>query len=242
MRAENLDEAIRFQNDTVYGLTGGIHSLDDAEIERWKQHVQVGNAYINRPITGAIVQRQPFGGWKKSSLGPGAKAGGPNYASLFARFEDSTDAGEDYEKWWREYFSVAHDPSALKCESNELRYRPCRGVILRLEAGDESMLDRAKSAAKLCGVPLHVSLATDETEAALAARLPVLSSQAEFLRTLRPPGETLLTAAYGAGLNWIDAPILNCGQHELPRWLREQAVSQTQHRYGLPVDSRRRSR
>jgi RHH-type proline utilization regulon transcriptional repressor/proline dehydrogenase/delta 1-pyrroline-5-carboxylate dehydrogenase len=45
----------------------------------------------------------------------------------------------------------------------------------------------------------------------------------------------LLTSAYEAGLNWIDAPILGCGRHELPRWLREQAVSQTKHRYGLVV-------
>jgi RHH-type proline utilization regulon transcriptional repressor/proline dehydrogenase/delta 1-pyrroline-5-carboxylate dehydrogenase len=41
--------------------------------------VQAGNLYVNRGITGAIVQRQPFGGWKRSSVGPGAKAGGPNY-------------------------------------------------------------------------------------------------------------------------------------------------------------------
>jgi RHH-type proline utilization regulon transcriptional repressor/proline dehydrogenase/delta 1-pyrroline-5-carboxylate dehydrogenase len=239
MRAADLNEAIQFQNDTVYGLTGGIHTLDDAEIERWKQNVQVGNAYINRPITGAIVQRQPFGGWKKSSLGPGNKAGGPNYASLFARFEDASESAEDYAYWWREYFSVSHDPSGLKCESNELRYRPCRGVILRVEPGDEKMLERAQSAAKVCGVPLHVSLATDESETVLAARLPMLAAQAEFLRTIRPPGTALLSAAYDAGLNWIDAPFLSCGRNELPRWLREQAVSQTQHRYGLPVDARR---
>lgn len=47
------------------------------------QQVEVGNAYLNRSITGAIVERQPFGGWKDSSLGPGAKAGGPNYLSQF---------------------------------------------------------------------------------------------------------------------------------------------------------------
>ena len=237
MRASTLDEAIRFQNDTAYGLTGGIHSLDDGEIEHWKERVQVGNAYINRPITGAIVRRQPFGGWKKSSLGPGAKAGGPNYASLFSRLEDATDASEDYDRWWREYFSLSQDPSGLRCESNELRYRPCRGVVLRLERGDEAMANRAKSAAKICGVPLHVSLASRETEVELAARLPELSSQAEFLRTIRPPGPALLSAAYDAGVNWIDAPILNCGRYELPRWLREQAVSQTKHRYGLLSES-----
>ncbi|NJL33018.1 MAG: aldehyde dehydrogenase family protein [Chloroflexaceae bacterium] len=64
---------------TPFGLTGGIHSLDDREVRYWREHIQVGNAYINRHITGAIVQRQPFGGWKGSVFGPGAKAGGPNY-------------------------------------------------------------------------------------------------------------------------------------------------------------------
>jgi RHH-type proline utilization regulon transcriptional repressor/proline dehydrogenase/delta 1-pyrroline-5-carboxylate dehydrogenase len=84
VRANDLDHAIRIQNDSQFGLTGGIHSLDPAEVDEWRERVEVGNAYINRPITGAIVQRQPFGGWKRSCFGPGAKAGGPNYAAQFA--------------------------------------------------------------------------------------------------------------------------------------------------------------
>jgi RHH-type proline utilization regulon transcriptional repressor/proline dehydrogenase/delta 1-pyrroline-5-carboxylate dehydrogenase len=234
MRAENLDQAIEFQNDTAFGLTGVIHTLDDSEIERWKEKVQVGNAYINRPITGAIVQRQPFGGWKKSSLGPGAKAGGPNYPMLFTKLEDSSDSPPDFNRWWQQYFSVEHDPSALHCESNQLRYRPCRGVVLRLAEEDAETVEQAKSAAAVCGVQLHISIGTTESESELAARLPKLN--AEFLRTIRPPRDALLTAAYEAGLNWIDAPILSCGRHELPRWLREQAVSQTKHRYGLILE------
>ncbi|APT93113.1 aldehyde dehydrogenase [Corynebacterium phocae] len=79
MYADTLEQAVALQNATGFGLTGGIHSLDDDELEYWKEHVEVGNAYINRGITGAIVQRQSFGGWKKSVMGPGAKAGGPNY-------------------------------------------------------------------------------------------------------------------------------------------------------------------
>ena len=79
MKAETLGEAVRLQNATPFGLTGGIFSLDDSEIADWLEHVQVGNAYINRAIIGAIVRRQPFGGWKRSSIGPGAKTGGPNY-------------------------------------------------------------------------------------------------------------------------------------------------------------------
>ena len=81
IRAKNLSEAIEIANATPYGLTSGIHSLDDREIELWSKSIITGNGYINRSITGAIVQRQPFGGTKKSSFGKGMKAGGPNYLS-----------------------------------------------------------------------------------------------------------------------------------------------------------------
>jgi RHH-type proline utilization regulon transcriptional repressor/proline dehydrogenase/delta 1-pyrroline-5-carboxylate dehydrogenase len=79
MHARTLDEAIRFQNAVDYGLTAGLHSLDHDELALWVDSVEAGNLYINRGITGAIVRRQPFGGWKRSSIGAGAKAGGPNY-------------------------------------------------------------------------------------------------------------------------------------------------------------------
>ncbi len=84
MRAKNLDHAIRLANGTAYGLTAGLHSLDDREQKKWIQEIESGNCYINRSITGAIVRRQPFGGCKASSFGPGAKAGGPNYVAQFA--------------------------------------------------------------------------------------------------------------------------------------------------------------
>ncbi|AXT83936.1 1-pyrroline-5-carboxylate dehydrogenase [Aeromicrobium sp. A1-2] len=79
MTAETLEEAIAIQNDVDYGLTAGLHSLDPVELTTWLDRVEAGNLYVNRGITGAIVQRQPFGGWKKSSVGAGFKAGGPNY-------------------------------------------------------------------------------------------------------------------------------------------------------------------
>ena len=79
MHAKDLDEAIRLQNAVDYGLTAGLHSLDSEEVAHWLDRVEAGNLYVNRGITGAIVQRQPFGGWKRSAVGAGAKAGGPNY-------------------------------------------------------------------------------------------------------------------------------------------------------------------
>jgi RHH-type transcriptional regulator, proline utilization regulon repressor / proline dehydrogenase / delta 1-pyrroline-5-carboxylate dehydrogenase len=79
MTADTLEEAIAIQNQIDYGLTSGLHSLDAEELGVWLDNVQAGNLYVNRGITGAIVQRQPFGGWKKSAVGAGTKAGGPNY-------------------------------------------------------------------------------------------------------------------------------------------------------------------
>ncbi|MCH8614264.1 proline dehydrogenase family protein [Arsenicicoccus dermatophilus] len=88
MRARTLQEATELQDATAYGLTGGLHSLDADEIAWWTDHVQVGNAYVNRHTTGAIVRRQSFGGWKGSVVGPGAKAGGPNYVALLGRWAE----------------------------------------------------------------------------------------------------------------------------------------------------------
>jgi RHH-type proline utilization regulon transcriptional repressor/proline dehydrogenase/delta 1-pyrroline-5-carboxylate dehydrogenase len=87
MEARDLDEAIDLVNATGYGLTSGLESLDDREQQRWQEHVRAGNLYINRPTTGAIVLRQPFGGMGKSSVGPGIKAGGPNYVVPLMTFD-----------------------------------------------------------------------------------------------------------------------------------------------------------
>ncbi|MFC4244124.1 bifunctional proline dehydrogenase/L-glutamate gamma-semialdehyde dehydrogenase [Gryllotalpicola reticulitermitis] len=78
MQARTLTEAIALQNAVDFGLTAGLHSLDAREIGQWLGSVEAGNLYINRHITGAIVQRQPFGGWKRSAVGPTVKTGGPN--------------------------------------------------------------------------------------------------------------------------------------------------------------------
>jgi RHH-type proline utilization regulon transcriptional repressor/proline dehydrogenase/delta 1-pyrroline-5-carboxylate dehydrogenase len=88
MEAFDLDEAIELVSATGYGLTSGLESLDDREQRLWQQRVRAGNLYINRPTTGAIVLRQPFGGMGKSAIGPGIKAGGPNYIVPLMTFDD----------------------------------------------------------------------------------------------------------------------------------------------------------
>ncbi|MBN9158829.1 bifunctional proline dehydrogenase/L-glutamate gamma-semialdehyde dehydrogenase [Microbacterium sp.] len=89
MTAGSLDEAIDIVNDIDYGLTSGLHSLDEDEIQTWLAAIQAGNVYVNRGTTGAIVQRQPFGGWKKAAVGAGSKAGGPNYLVGLSEWTDA---------------------------------------------------------------------------------------------------------------------------------------------------------
>ncbi len=80
-RARDFDEALELANLSPYRLTGGVYSRDPAHLEAARRSFRVGNLYINRPITGALVGRQPFGGFGMS--GVGSKAGGPDYLLQF---------------------------------------------------------------------------------------------------------------------------------------------------------------
>jgi RHH-type transcriptional regulator, proline utilization regulon repressor / proline dehydrogenase / delta 1-pyrroline-5-carboxylate dehydrogenase len=81
VRAETMTEALGIANDSVYALTGGLYSRSPAHIGQAAREFAVGNLYLNRGITGAVVGRQPFGGFKLS--GVGSKAGGPDYLVQF---------------------------------------------------------------------------------------------------------------------------------------------------------------
>ena len=81
IRAKDLDDALRIADATPYALTGGLYSRSPGHIDRVKRQMRVGNIYINRPITGALVDRQPFGGFRLSGIG--TKAGGPDYLDEF---------------------------------------------------------------------------------------------------------------------------------------------------------------
>jgi len=79
--ASDFDRALEIANGTPYALTGGIYSRNPDHLEKARRQFHVGNLYINRGITGALVDRQPFGGFKMSGLG--SKAGGPDYLLQF---------------------------------------------------------------------------------------------------------------------------------------------------------------
>ncbi len=81
IRANDLDDALRIANGVKYALTGGCYSRSPSHLEKVRRRFRVGNLYINRKCTGALVDRQPFGGFKLSGIG--SKAGGPDYLLQF---------------------------------------------------------------------------------------------------------------------------------------------------------------
>ena len=233
MRAHDLDEAIEIQSAVEYGLTGGLHSLDPKEIDTWLQRAQVGNAYVNRHITGAIVQRQPFGGWKRSSIGGGAKPGGPSHLHSFGTWEpgdlDIDGARQSFVDAWASRFGADCDPSGLRSERNILRHHPLDGVVVRAERSGATY-DVAMLAAETTRTPVIWSDPSQESDEELAARLKVLN--VERLRLLAPASDGLLAAAHAAGVAVDRQPVSDVGDVELPHWLKEQAISVTRHRHG----------
>jgi RHH-type transcriptional regulator, proline utilization regulon repressor / proline dehydrogenase / delta 1-pyrroline-5-carboxylate dehydrogenase len=188
MTAKTLDEAIDLQNAVAYGLAAGLQSLDPSELSTWLDRVHAGNLYINRGVTGAIVRRQPFGGWKRSAVGAGSKAGGPNYLvglSNWTSAPSNSDATLDLRQTrilhavrtaklpdvefleralasdadaWSKEFGTARDVSQIGVERNILRYR-ARTVLVRHETGTLTNAIRVASAGVLAGA--DVSLSTD---------------------------------------------------------------------------------
>ncbi len=164
MRFEKLHQAIALVNQTGYGLTSGLESLDDREQEEWKAGIRAGNLYINRTTVGAVVLRQPFGGMGKSVFGVGLKAGGPNYVVQLMNFEETgTPSGDEvsdpllaelcarlreqnegrlvaaiasYDRNCREEFGVEHDHFRLVGQDNIRRYRPIGSVRVRVHLED----------------------------------------------------------------------------------------------------------
>ncbi|WP_353114180.1 bifunctional proline dehydrogenase/L-glutamate gamma-semialdehyde dehydrogenase [Microbacterium sp.] len=185
MTAGSLAEAIDIVNDIDYGLTSGIHSLDEDEIQQWLARIEAGNVYVNRGTTGAIVQRQPFGGWKKAAVGAGSKAGGPNYLVGLSEWTDAAvqsstalDAlassavalveGDDAE-WlrgalatdidaWAAEFGVVRDATGLETEQNALRYQAVP-VAVRFEGDRVAELLRVVAAGRRTGSRVTVTAA-----------------------------------------------------------------------------------
>lgn len=186
--AKNFKEAVKIANSTSYGLTAGLESLDDDEIAYFKQKMNAGNLYINKPTTGAVVLRQPFGGFKKSAVGKGLKAGGLNYVSAFIdvapsvyedidwtfrwqekwleiihnenlNLENFKKFAKSIDYWYHNLFKVKTDYFKLKGEDNFTLYKKYKRLILRL-TGNENWEDIFKIILihQICKINLIVSI------------------------------------------------------------------------------------
>ncbi|MFK8023936.1 MAG: proline dehydrogenase family protein, partial [Ilumatobacter sp.] len=233
VRADDLDHAIDIQNDSDYGLTGGIHSLDEAEVAHWLERVEIGNAYVNRHITGAIVRRQPFGGWKRSAVGGGAKAGGPGYVSQLSSVTDAGPAPETsaaFTRAWRDFFTVDHDPTGLDAEANVLRHRPLGGVVARVDDPDDDRLEVLQAASSATGTHFEMSATRDESDDDFVERM--VRQRPDRVRLLTAMDTDARRVLHAAGVVvTTDAPV-SAPFVELSRWVLEQSVSRTLHRHG----------
>ncbi len=302
MPFSRLEEAIEIVRSTGYGLTSGLESLDDREVNLWKQSIHAGNLYINRPTTGAVVLRQPFGGVGLSAYGPGVKAGGPHYVLALMRITDSGSnetrhAGASSEsasdstqqrhlgEWLDEAiksnqidasvgaavgdaihsgrqameseFLGEHDTIRLVGQDNLRRYRPVRGMTIRVDA-DDSLKNALISVAAAVAVGAQVTLSIDP--AVEAATKLVLESTADAVPGLIHPIEEFQTqlaerilrreisrlrlldrgsvspevsaACSEAFTTIVNEPVLTEGRIECLRYLDEQSTSQNYHRYG----------
>ncbi|MEY3972702.1 MAG: hypothetical protein RJA71_14 [Actinomycetota bacterium] len=227
IEAPNFDTAIDWQNETEFGLTAGIQSLDEKECEAWINRVEAGNLYLNRGITGAIVNRQPFGGWKKSAVGPNAKAGGLNYVNTLRNWPRVTNleaAMYGVNTWWSKVGSQAIDRSGLLVEKNFQRYRHYLAPIVVVV--DESTTQAEKSLIHYISekTGAKVIFTTDIND------VKEKFSRVRWLASSKPPVLEMLQK----GISVDHRPVAQRGDIETPRWLIEQSVAITYHRYGNP--------
>ncbi len=241
MVAPDFTTAIKWQNRTDFGLTAGLQSLDEAECELWMDRIQAGNLYVNRGVTGAIVNRQPFGGWRRSSVGPTAKAGGHHYVNSLRRWgplTNSESATELARTWWRSTGAQSIDHAGLSVEKNFQRYRHhlkaiCVRVDDTLDESQRALIDMivregGVSVTYSANEPVvHAPEALVESPAELVARVESIS-RVRWLSKEIPATVAMLER----GVSVDPRALVQRGDVEMARWLLEQSVSITHHRYG----------
>lgn len=206
MRARDLKEAIEIVNSTGYGLTAGFESLDEREWEYFHTHIEAGNIYINKPTTGAIVLRQPFGGIKKSAIGFGRKVGIYNYITQFLDIcQDEVDENvlenelakelkklgldelcamaKSYAYHYKNEFSLSKDYVNIRGEDNLFSYTKIKNLGFRV-CKDDSLRDilAVILAANTAKVKLDISFDENENISKAKELSQKLNLSAEFIQ------------------------------------------------------------
>ena len=239
---DTLEEAVKLVNSLDYGLTSGLQSLDEQEQAYWKNNIMAGNLYINRGITGAVVNRQPFGGMKLSAFGPGLK-------TVTDKVGSTTDYKRSYAEWYEKEFKHARNiQPKIRGEQNVFRYLPLKGgMVLRL-FGDETkeQVEMVQLAAKTVGTPLFISAESnhplinsidgDVRKETLGEFCKSIADY-ERIRTIskKVPDEVFEAAAKCDKYIAQQPPVKN-GRVELALYIKEQSIANEYHRYGSQIE------
>jgi len=250
VRVNSLREAVELVNSLDYGLTSGLQSLNEDEQKYWRDHIEAGNLYINRGITGAIVNRQPFGGMKLSSFGGGIKAGGVNYVSCFVDLDNTDEAIANYDEIAKKEFLVARDVNNLLGELNLTRYLPLKNMVLRVFTNDNPKdIEKVCCAAKSVHTPLTVSIDKDYKYISEIKSLNctvVVESNDSFIDSIgkwdrirvlsTDIDRKIFEKAAERNVYVAAAKVLNEGRLELLHYVKEQSISFEYHRYGSIIE------
>jgi RHH-type proline utilization regulon transcriptional repressor/proline dehydrogenase/delta 1-pyrroline-5-carboxylate dehydrogenase len=245
MTAKHLEEAIQLVNNLDFGLTSGIESLDPKEVDFWVNSIKAGNLYANRSTTGAIVQRQPFGGMKASCFGFGMKAGGPNYVAQFVIKTEKDMVNDaikaDYQKAYDTHFSKAIDYLKLRGQHNINVYlKPKQIIVIIDNEVSEDAIFKVKTAADIINVPVFfyaTEAIANVPECHIVNDWGQIESHLNHDTVIRALNYeridvSLLKACHDKNSHVYGETPSNYGRYELLNYFTEQNRSINYHRYG----------
>ena len=238
---ENLKEACQIVNQIPYGLTG-LESLDNNEVDYWLKQIKAGNLYVNRSTTGAIVQRQPFGGMKASCFGFGMKAGGPNYIKQFV--DTSNVIGiprlEELKQTFEEKFLNKVDFSKIRGQHNWNTYlKPTHLYLLIDEKVNTDEIDTIKEICKIMNCKLTtVSLRKSKIKSDVTYDYmnelwnDFISGSSIRALNYERLNDSFLIETHKRAIHVYGKPMVKVAELEWLNYLTEQNQSINYHRYG----------
>ncbi len=192
---------------------------------------EAGNLYINRTTTGAVVNRHPFGGWKKSSFGPTAKAGGDHYVSMFRKYklvENLETLRYEFKRTWDEIGNKSIKLGDTESERNFKRYIPYKDVLVVTD--DDFSKEYAELIFWIADL-LKINIKIVSIDLLLAEESTLDMSIYEKIRWISTNKE-IPTHIFNSGATVDERGMTQNGSQELLYWVKEQSISITNHRYG----------